>query len=586
MEGQQRPSSIQLLRPEVARKISAGEVIERPSSVVKELVENSIDAGSTRIDVEVAEGGKTLIRVTDDGIGIAPEDLEKVFLKHATSKISAMEDLEIIDTMGFRGEALASIGAVSMARIVSCARGSGRGAEIEVRGGDRQKRRYVGAPEGTQVEVKELFYNVPARRKFLKSTTAEMSHISEVLTRLALSHPEVHFVFSHNSREVFNLPSASSLKDRVATYYGGELAGDLICVNSREQGLEVAGYTLAPTHHRTNTRMQYIFLNGRPIRDPGLTHAVNNAYRTLLPPGRFPVVFLSLKIDPSYVDVNVHPTKMEVRFREASRVYGLLLQGIKKALTQFQPGLTPVHRPDSRTVAAPLSSHSVSAAYGPGASSCAGDGVGVAGQLLPKAHAAAPRVEDTGAGRGRFIQLHSAYIVEESPKGINIIDQHALHEAVLYHEIKSTIREKPLSSQRLLIPELVELSHQDFFRILELRETLERLGLELEEFGSNSVIVRALPQLIKDVDIKELIKELVEGAEEGSSCDQVLDRAINVMACRGAVKSGDRLNAQELAALLERRKVDLPHAHCPHGRPTTLFFPLEELDRQFKRTGK
>ncbi|MEE9558998.1 MAG: DNA mismatch repair endonuclease MutL [Candidatus Brocadiales bacterium] len=584
MEGQQRPSSIQLLRPEVARKISAGEVIERPSSVVKELVENSIDAGSTRIDVEVAEGGKTLIRVTDDGIGIAPEDLEKIFLKHATSKISAMEDLETIDTMGFRGEALASIGAVSMARIVSCARGSDRGAEIEVRGGDRQKRRYVGAPEGTQVEVKELFYNIPARRKFLKSTTAEMSHISEVLTRLALSHPEVHFVFSHNGREVFNLPSASSLKDRVVTYYGGELAGDLLCVNSREQGLEVAGYTLAPTHHRTNTRMQYIFLNGRPIRDAGLTHAVNNAYRTLLPPGRFPVVFLSLKIDPSYVDVNVHPTKIEVRFREASRVYGLLLQGIKKALTQFQPGLTPVYRPDSKIAAAPSSSHGVSAAYGPGASSCAGDGV--AGQLLPKAHATAPRVEDTGAGHGRFIQLHSAYIVEESPKGINIIDQHALHEAILYHEIKSTVREKPLSSQRLLIPELVELSHQDFFRILELRETLERLGLELEEFGSNSVIVRSLPQLIKDVDIKGLIKELAEGAEEGSSCDRVLDRAINVLACKGAVKFGDRLNTQELAALLERRKDDLPHAHCPHGRPTTLFFPLEELDRQFKRTGK
>ncbi|MEE9200533.1 MAG: DNA mismatch repair endonuclease MutL, partial [Candidatus Brocadiales bacterium] len=431
-------SRIQVLPPDVARKISAGEVIERPSSVVKELVENSIDAGSTRIDVELVEGGKTLIRVADDGVGITSEDLAKIFLKHATSKIATVEDLEAIGTMGFRGEALASIGAVSMARIVSCARGADQGAEIEVKGGDRGKHKYVGAPEGTLVEVKELFYNIPVRRKFLKSTPAEMSHISEVLTRLALSHPEVHFMFSHNGREVFNLPSAPSLKERITGYYGDELAGDLIAINSREKDLEVTGYALAPTHFRTNTRMQFVFLNGRSIRDSALTHAINNAYRTLLPPGRFPVVFLLLNIDPSYVDVNVHPTKLEVRFRESSKVYGQVLHGIKKALDQFQPGLAaPSTR--SGTDTAPGTSQRAAglSPETPGSRGAKGaTGAGAFTPLLQKTPAVTTRGEMTGPGFGRFLQLHSTYIVEETQKGINIIDQHALHEAILYREIK------------------------------------------------------------------------------------------------------------------------------------------------------
>ncbi len=585
MQKQQGSSPIQVLPPDVARKISAGEVIERPSSVVKELVENSIDAGSSRIDVELVEGGKTLIRVADDGAGIAPDDLGKVFLKHATSKIATTEDLEGIDTLGFRGEALASIGAVSIARIVSCARGASQGAEIEVKGGDRGRHKYVGAPEGTQVEVKELFYNVPARRKFLKSTPAEMSHISEVLTKLALSHPEVHFVFLHNGREVFNLPSAPSLKERVTTYYGEELARDLIPISSREQRLEVTGFALAPTHSRTNTRMQFVFLNGRPIRDSGLTHAINAAYRTLLPPGRLPIIFLSLNIDPPSIDVNVHPTKIEVRFREASRVYGQVLQAIKKALDQFQPGLASPTAP-SRTEATPVISRSAIPKRPHSHGTSRAPGGGASGALLPKTPAVTAGREAVGIEHGRFLQLHSSYIIEETPKGINIIDQHALHEAALYHDIKDTIQERTLSSQRLLIPELLELRPADFFRILELKDTLEKLGLELEEFGRNSIIVRSVPQILKDVIIKELIEGFLEDTKEGSAGDQMLDRIIKVMACKGAIKSGHRLNSQELISLLERRKDDIPLTHCPHGRPTTLFFSLEELDKQFKRTGK
>ncbi|MFQ5863074.1 MAG: DNA mismatch repair endonuclease MutL, partial [Candidatus Brocadiales bacterium] len=538
---------------------------------------------SARVDVELVEGGKTLIRVTDDGIGMAPEDLDKVFLKHATSKISALEDLEAVGTMGFRGEALASIGAVSIAKMVSCAKGAHQGAEIEVRGGVRKRLKYVGAPEGTQVEVKELFHNVPARRKFLKATPAEMSHVSDVLTKLALSHPEVHFVFLHNGREVFNLPSASCLRERVATYYGEELARELISISSREQGLEVMGYALPPTHYRTNTRMQFVFLNGRPIRDSSLTHAINEAYRTLLQPGRFPVVFLSLHIDPASVDINVHPTKMEVRFRETSRVYGQVLQAIKKALNQFQPGLAPPSAL-SRTDTTPGTSQGVST---PPATPHSHVTSSVSKSLLPpRTHAITADREVSGTAYGQFVQLHSTYIVEETPGGINIIDQHALHEAVLYHGIKDTVRDKTLSSQKLLIPELLELDPGDFFRILGLKDTLEKLGLELEEFGRNSIIIRSVPQMLKDVNIRELIEGLLEDTKEGFTDDQVLDRIIKVMACKGAVKAGHRLNPQELKALLERRRDNIPLTHCPHGRPTTLFFSLEELYKQFKRTGK
>lgn len=572
-------SRIQLLSQDVVSKIAAGEVIERPASVVKELVENSIDAGATRIEVELVEGGKKLIRVVDDGIGIGPDDLEKVFLKHATSKIAALEDLEAVNTMGFRGEALASIGAVSIARIASCARDGLQGAEIEVRGGKRSRLKYIGTPEGTRVEVKELFYNVPARRKFLKATPAEMSGVSDVLTKLVLSHPEVHFTFSHNGREVFNLPSAPSLRDRIAVYYGGELAQELLPINSREYGLEVSGYVLPPTHYRLNTRMQFIFLNNRPIRDPGLTRAVNEAYRTLLQPGRYPVVFLLLRIDPAAVDVNVHPAKLEVRFREPARVYAQVLQAIRRALDRFQPGLVPPSDGVSQIAATPTVSSGSSVTAGV-------PSTGAPGVIPSMPQPARAGGKGVTAKRGQVVQLHSAYIVEEVQGGINIIDQHALHEAMLYHEIRETVQGGALPAQRLLMPELLELSPADFYHLLELRDALERLGLELEEFGRNSIIVRSIPQILKDVDIKELIDGLLEDTRGQPADERMLNHIIEAMACKGAIKSGHRLSPQELSALLERRNENSRLTYCPHGRPTTLFFSLEELDRRFKKTAK
>ncbi|HHT9155863.1 MAG TPA: DNA mismatch repair endonuclease MutL [Candidatus Tripitaka sp. YC43] len=573
------PGRIRLLEDTVAGKIAAGEVIERPASVVKELVENSIDASASRIDVELIEGGRGLIKVIDNGVGMRPEDLSMLFLKHATSKISGLEDLEAINTLGFRGEALASIGVVSHTRVLSCARGETTGAELEVRGGKRGEVKYLGAPGGTQVEVRELFYNVPARRKFLKATPSEMASISEVLTRLALSHPEVHFTLTHNQREVFNLPPASTIKERIAAFFGQDFAKELLPINSREPTLEVSGYIKPPAQNHGNARMQYIFLNGRHIREGNVSHAIYEAYRNLLPPGRYPIVFLFLKSEPGLVDVNVHPTKLEVRFREPAKVHGQVLQSLKKVLTQYTPQILPTPREEAH---APTSS---------------ADAKGLPGEVTPSL---AQVVQSPVGARcnvplqqtfpsGPFVQLHRTYIVEETPKGLNIVDQHALHEILLYTELRHKILEGSLPVQRLLIPELVELNSSSFFNLMGLLESLSKAGVEIEEFGKNTVIVRSLPQVLKDLDIKEFITDLMERTLEGGGASpaeeggQVLDNVLKAMACKGAIKSGQKLNPQEMQALLEKRDSSSSSARCPHGRPTTLFLSLEELDKHFRR---
>jgi DNA mismatch repair protein MutL len=589
-------SRIHLLDPSVAGKIAAGEVIERPASVVKELVENSIDALATRIDVELAEGGKGLIKVIDNGVGITPEDLSMLFLKHATSKISSLEDLGSIITLGFRGEALASIGVVSHTRVLSCPRGETTGAELEVRGSKRAEVKYLGAPEGTLVEVRDIFYNVPARKKFLKATPTEMAAISEVLTRLALSHPEIHFTLTHNQREVFNLPSAPSIKERIAAFFGQDFARELLSINSREPTLEVSGYINPPSRNYGNARMQYAFLNSRYIREANISHAIQESYRNLLPPGRFPIVFLFLKCDPSLVDVNVHPTKLEVRFSEPSRVHGHVLQALKKVLTQHVPSLSPQPYPSPIPDAhadkgLPREAHPAPSAQGGQVSGGFPQGA-TAPLVQPPAYP--PRAVQRELTRTlpfHFVQVHRTYIVEETLKGLNIIDQHALHEILLYTELRRRVLEDSLTVQRLLLPELVELSSTNFYDIMGAQEDLLKAGVEIEEFGKNTIIVRSLPQMLKDLDIKEFIVDLIQRLREGGSAtpeggEHVLDKVLKAMACKGAVKSGHSMNPQEIQALLEKRHDSPEASRCPHGRPTTLFLSLEELDRHFQRKTK
>ncbi len=580
------PGRIHLLDPAVAGKIAAGEVIERPASVVKELVENSIDAGASRIDVELVEGGKNLIKVVDNGVGMSPEDLSMLFLKHTTSKIHNLEDLEAIRTLGFRGEAMASIGVVSHTRVLSCARGETTGAELEVRGGKRGEVKYLGAPEGTLVEVRELFYNVPARRNFLKATPAEMASISEVLTRMALSHPEIHFTLTHNQREVFNLPLAPSTKDRIAAFFGQDFTRELLLINSREPTLEVSGYIQPPARNYGNARMQYTFLDRRYVREGNVSHAIQEAYRNLLPTGRYPIVFLFLKSEPSLVDVNVHPTKLEVRFREPAKVHWQVLQALRKVLTQYTPGI-PTPSQEETHHRAPLT---VPALGGRVSAHSPAQLVQVPTDTLKREPRA---VSNQMPGLVPSVQVHRTYIVEETPKGLNIIDQHALHEILLYTELKRKITEGTLTVQRLLIPELVELDTSSFFTLMGLQEGLGRAGVEIEEFGKNTIIVRSLPQVLKNLDIKEFIMDLIERAQEESSggntgirSEQVLDKVLKAMACKGAIKSGQKLNPQEVQSLLEKKDASSATARCPHGRPTTLFLSLEELDKHFKRRTK
>ncbi|HHT9153348.1 MAG TPA: DNA mismatch repair endonuclease MutL, partial [Candidatus Hypogeohydataceae bacterium YC40] len=484
-----------------------------------------------------------------------------------------LEDLEAIRTLGFGGEALASIGVVSHTRILSCARGEATGAELEVKGGKRGELKFVGAPEGTLVEVRELFYNVPARRKFLKATPTEMASISEVLTKLALSHPEIHFTLAHNQREVFNLPPSPTVKDRIATFFGQDFAKELLFINSREPTLEVSGYIRPPAQSYGSARMQYTFLNGRYVREVNISHAVQESYRNLLPSGRYPIVFLFLKSEPSLVDVNVHPTKLEVRFREPSKVHGQVLKALKNALTQYTPKISPSLQEAARLTSIIQTQDKT------------GFPEGLPPSLLQTADTQTSTVkrELQRTPSGPFVQIHRTYIVEETPKGINIVDQHALHEILLYTELKNKILEGQIPVQRLLIPELVELNSNDFFNIIGLQESLARVGAEVEEFGQNTIIVRSLPQMLKDLDIKEFIKDLTERLKEEVEGEHVLDKVLKALACKGAVKSGCRLDPQEIQTLLEKRNSLQAVARCPHGRPTTLFLSVEELDRHFKR---
>lgn len=580
---------IKILPPSVTNQIAAGEVIERPASVVKELIENAIDANASRIDIYLEDGGKKLVKVIDNGIGMCPEDLALAFLSHATSKIEKAEDLFDVVTMGFRGEALPSIGAVSQSRIISRPYDTTAGAEVEIEGGVLGKLKESGASPGTQVEVRNLFFNTPVRRKFLKTTPTEMAHISEILTRLSLAFPTIHFTLTHDNRKVFNLPPASDIKERIHTFFGKEVGEHLIPIKCREPSIEASGYILPPVYDRPNAKMQFTFVNGRYIRSNVVYRAVTEAYHGLLANRRYPIVFMFLQIDPHEVDVNVHPTKIEVRFKNANQVHGAVLSALRGALGKGKT-TTPIKKvindevivtsegkgikKYSLTNTSPLSPQPFSTLTIPQSTNT---------ESVAHAKRTPWHLEFS---RKPVLQLHASYIIEETPEGLNIVDQHALHEIILYNEIKQRIAQSKLISQQLLIPELVELSPQDFFTILNLREGLERLGMSIEEFGQNTIIIRTLPQILKDLDCKEFVNNLLNEIgdnEVDGDANVVFEKLIKVMACKGAIKAGQKLPIEEIESLLQRRKDFSITSNCPHGRPTTLSFSIRELESLFKR---
>ena len=609
-----------LLPDTVINQIAAGEVVERPASVVKELLENAIDAQSCRIDVDLEDGGRRLIRVQDDGTGISPEDMSLAFHGHATSKLSRSEDLFAVRTMGFRGEALSSIGSVSQSRIVSRIPDASAGAEVAMNAGVLTPVKTCGAPQGTLVEVRNLFCNVPVRRKFLRTVQTELAHCMEAVTRIALARPNVAFRARHNRRESLRLPSVESVSDRIKGLFGADLAQSLLPVEAQSDVLRCLGFVTTPAHHRANARMQYVFLNGRYIRDRLILRAIADAYRGLLMTKRFPMCFLFLEMDARRVDVNVHPTKIEVRFRNPGAVYSAIQKAVQSALRPRardtsgleggeHPQPPPSHREELRQALGNFFSSQQTGASAVGkATPAESEGppdvspapvpstekerppLGSATPIRPHLQPAEPPSSLTHSAAvrmpPRFCQTHNAYIIEETQDGISITDQHALHERILYEELKVQARESSVLRQRLLVPETVELSPREFQIVLALQEQLARFGIEVAEFGANAVAIQALPQILHGASPAQLLADLVDalgsGVGDGEPIEHT-DRILQAIACKAAVKAGQRLSSEQIEALLERRaRLALPPT-CPHGRPISLFFPLQELEKRFRR---
>lgn len=561
-----RMGVIRKLPDVVANKIAAGEVIERPASVVKELVENSIDAGASWIEIQIEEGGKKLTRVVDDGCGMDSEDLRMAFERHATSKIRTSDDLFYIITKGFRGEALPSIGAVSECSVTSRQKGADRAHRIIVKGGKTAEPSEVGAPEGTSVEVRNLFFNVPARRKFLKSSNTELSHIVEAVTRISLSHPEVGFRLSSGKRRILELAPAPDKGERIRQLFGKELSGSLTRHEISEKGIHLELYLDPDSRPKPSSRWVRLYVNRRPVTDRLIYSTLREAYSELLPPGRFPIIFLFFDLDPRMVDVNVHPAKLEVRFQNPELIRKVVVKCIREGL-----GL------EGKKEAVPASAERLV----PERMKRPGTPPSKPAEVFPSA-----LFDDFFSGQtpatARCLQVHNSYIIIETVEGIRIIDQHALHERVLYEEILERLKKARIERQRLLMPEIVELPVADAELLLESREELLKVGFELESFGQGTVAVQAVPKIVSDASISHLLEELVDSLREGRrGFDERIKTLSAFLACKGAVQSGQRLSELECRALVER--LDSTPPICPHGRPISYLIPISEIEKGVHR---
>jgi DNA mismatch repair protein MutL len=660
---------IRILSEQLVNQIAAGEVIERPASVVKELIENAVDAQASRLLLELEEAGKKLIRVSDDGLGMAPADVPLALASHATSKLASADDLDAISTLGFRGEALASIASVADVRVVSRTADLLEATEVTVSGGKASEPHPTSGPVGTTIEVRNLFRYVPARRKFLKTDPTEMGHITEQVMRVALAYPAVHFTVTHNGRSVYELPATDQVRDRVAVFFGEDLARSLLEVGSDEPAGRLWGLVGPPQVARATAGAQYLFINGRYVRDRSLLHALREAYRGMIDGNRQAVAFLFLTVPPDRVDVNVHPTKIEVRLREAHLLYGQVLAGVRGRLlgpgisphVEFggsggqtargarrgeemapagdNPGLTPGARTDEEALRQarvreavadflrspqaaqprlPLSPHAeVSRAPGvnpglsphahtsytqdfraPGAAQDTPRAPGVSPGLSPRANDSpptedacgpAPTAQTAGAAfppQARAIQLHNTYLVAETPDGIVIVDQHALHERILFEDMMARLEAGPLEAQRLLLPATVNLTDREMAAVETHRDALARLGIDAEPMGPRTVAIHAFPSLLARAEPEGTLRDFLAWAlalDSPPAPRQVLEHLAHVAACRAAVKAGDTLKPDEIEALLARRASADVAATCPHGRPTALVLSKSDLERQFGR---
>jgi len=579
---------ITVLPPEVAGKIAAGEVITRPASVVKELVENALDAGARTIQVEVVDGGCRRLRVTDDGCGMWPEEAPLAFQRHATSKLRQDDDLLRLSTMGFRGEALPSIAAVAAVEL--CTRSPDRdlGCRLWVEGGVILEQDPWAGPAGTQVTVHDLFYNTPARRKFLRSQSAEQGQILELLRHLALGYPEVHFVVQAQGRTLLQAPSHSEVRERVAAILGLEWAEAMLPLEFEGPGLRLQGLVSPPDQHLASPRYQFLLVNRRIVSDRLLAGALRQAYQGLLPKGRHPVVLLEVVIPPDQVDVNVHPAKGEVRFKDSGRVYGAVLTALKEALAPTQqPGRQEFAGPWVATPVARVAEARPTALFQelPPLPVEAG-----AVRAVPLAAPEEPA--DPAAAAWRFAdlpilgQLQDTYILAQAPEGLLIVDQHAAHERVLYEQLSAGQGRWALR-QALLFPCPIELPPPTAAWVEAHLATLQEVGLELEPFGGTTFLVRAVPACLAQQDAASVVPGLIEEAaplpQEGEAEASVRRRLHLTLACRGAIKAGQRLRPEEMHHLLSQLDQLAVSSHCPHGRPLWRLLTLSEIRQNFRR---
>jgi DNA mismatch repair protein MutL len=605
-------ASIQPLEESAINRIAAGEVVERPASAVKELVENAVDAGATRIDVAIADGGKTLIRVTDDGCGIPPEELPLAIARHATSKIDG-SDLLNIHSFGFRGEALASLGAVGRLTLTSRAEGHDA-AELSVTGGKTEPVKPAALSRGTVVTLRNLFFATPARLKFLRSDRAEMQAISDVLKRLAMAEPSVSFTLRDVSgggegRITFRADAVSgdlfdALRGRLGQVMGREFIENAVSINADREGIRLTGLAGLPTYSRGAAVAQFLFVNGRPVRDKLLIGALRGAYADFLSRDRHPAVALFIDCDPHKVDVNVHPAKSEVRFREPGLVRGLIVSALRHALAeaghrasttvagatlgamrpeapQSQPRIYQMDRP---SFAAKQTAYQAQA---PGFADMQSTYSGrvVEAEDRPPAPDETPRENlPLGAARG---QVHENYIIAQTEDGIVIVDQHAAHERLVYEKLKTQMAQNGVSAQALLIPDVVEMSEGDSARLLDIAGDLTRMGLTIEPFGNGAVVVRETPAILGEVNADALLRDILDELDDQGEARAVQDRIeaiLSRVACHGSIRSGRQMRAEEMNALLREMEATPYSGQCNHGRPTYVELKLRDIERLFGRT--
>ncbi len=608
---------IKILPEDLVDKIAAGEVVERPASVVKELVENSIDAGAKNITVEIKKGGIKLVRVTDDGAGMDEKNALLAFERHATSKIATAEDLFQIGTLGFRGEALPSVASISLLDMLTRTSGELSGTRLKIEGGVIKEKKQMGAPVGTSIVVREIFYNVPARRKFLKTVVTETRHIIDLLTKFAIAYPEISFKLNSDERELFDFSPTSDLSQRIADIFGKVKAESMIVMKAADETPTVNGFLGKPEIARSNRAELYLFVNRRPISSRSLYHAVQSGYQELLPKGKFPFAILFIEIDPKLIDVNVHPTKSEVRFADERGVHDLVYERIKESLSTpeivadlktaekreepfptdsskktvypFQKDKSFLQKArqagpyevESRKVEEQDSSQDSFFSEPPGTVTPKP----TQDQVSMEKRRGGLKEKGVEPGLANYWQLADTYILSQAKGNLMVLDQHAAHERILYEEALRNLTERQAASQQVLFPTVSELTPGEFQILQEHEGLIRKLGFEIKHFGGRTILVTAVPTLIRNKSGEVFLKEILTQLEEEEKVEKDRAKAVaKSFACHGAIKAGERLNREEMQGLARQLFAAHEPYSCPHGRPTVIKLSLEELNKKFGRS--